>query len=71
MDEDICVTFTDIGVPPTELADPINSHPPRAPAPKRIYLGARGQANPTYGEGNVVIPCMHLFLCFSSCSHTQ
>ena len=46
MDEDIPATGSDIGDPVAELADPISSHPPRAPAQKRIHLGATGQAKP-------------------------
>ena len=46
IDEDIPATGSDIGVPPSQLANPISSHPPRAPAPKRIHLGAAGQAKP-------------------------
>ena len=46
IDEDIPATGSDIGVPPSQLANPISSHPPRAPAPKRIHLGAACQAKP-------------------------
>ena len=46
MDEDIRATGSDIGVPPSKLPDPINSHPPWAPAAKRIHLGADDQAKP-------------------------
>ena len=42
MDEDIPVTGCDL---PGELADPINSFPPRAVPLKRINLGVPGQAN--------------------------
>ena len=41
MDDDIRVTGIDIGDPHT---DPISSHPPCPPAPKRIHLGGPGQA---------------------------
>ena len=44
MDEDIRATGSDIGNPLAELVDPISFHPPRALAPKRIHLGAPGQA---------------------------
>ena len=43
IDVDIPGTDCNIGDPP---ADPISSHPPRAPAPKRIHLAAHGQSNP-------------------------
>ena len=43
MDEDIRVTGVDISVPPGELADPITSHPPRAPSAKRIHLAQVGE----------------------------
>ena len=46
MDKDIPATGCDIGDPPAKLADPINTHPPQAPAPKRIHLRAPGQAKP-------------------------
>jgi hypothetical protein len=46
MDEDIPATASDIGDPEIELANPISTHPPRAPAPKRIHLGVSGQAKP-------------------------
>jgi hypothetical protein len=46
MDVDISATCTDIGIPPSEVADPISSHPPLAPAPKRIQLGAPEQVKP-------------------------
>ena len=46
MDEDIRATGSDIGIPPSQLADPISSHPPRAPALKRIHLETPGQAKP-------------------------
>ena len=70
MDEDIPATGCDIGDPPTEVGDPIGSHPPRAPALKRIHLRSWWssqchQIRPTYGEVNVVIPCMQS----SSTSH--
>ena len=45
MDEDIRPTGSEIGVTPADLAEPIGSHPPQAPAPKRIHLGADGQAH--------------------------
>ena len=44
MDEDIRATSSDISVPDVELAEPLSSHPPRAPPPKRIHLGAPSQA---------------------------
>ena len=44
MDEDIRATCSDIGVRDVELVEPLSSHPPRAPAPKRIHLGAPSQA---------------------------
>ena len=44
MDEDIRAIGSDIGVPDVELAEPLSSHPPRAPPPKRIHLGAPSQA---------------------------
>ena len=40
MDKDIRV----IGVPPSEFADPITSHPSRVPNAKRIHLAEVGQA---------------------------
>jgi hypothetical protein len=46
MDEDIPTPGVDIGVAPPELAEPFSSHPPGAPAPKRIHLGAASQAKP-------------------------
>jgi hypothetical protein len=46
MDEDIPATGSDIGDQPAELPDPISSHPPRAPAPKRLHLGAPSQSKP-------------------------
>ena len=46
MDEDILVTGIEMSVPGADLADPISSHPPRAPVPKRIHLGAAGQTKP-------------------------
>ena len=46
MDEDNPRTGCDIGDRPPELPDPINSHPPRAPALKRIQLGVLGEATP-------------------------
>ena len=46
MEEDIPVTGCEIGDPPAELAEPFSSHPPRAPALKRIRLGVAGQSNP-------------------------
>jgi hypothetical protein len=46
MDEDILATGGDIGVGPSQPADPISSHPPQPPAPKCIHLVAADQANP-------------------------
>ena len=46
IDEDIRAIGSDIGVPPSQLANPISSHPSHAPALKRIHLGAAGQAKP-------------------------
>jgi hypothetical protein len=46
MDEDIPATGCDIGDPHVEIADPISFHPSRALPPKRIHLGAHGQAKP-------------------------
>ena len=46
MDEDNPGTGCDIGDRRPELPDPINSHPPRAPALKRIQLGVLGEATP-------------------------
>ena len=46
MDKDIPVTGCDIGDPHVKVRDPIGSHPPWAPALKRIHLGVGGQANP-------------------------
>jgi hypothetical protein len=46
MDKDIRPSNNDVGVQPADLADPISSHPPRAPVPKRSHLTATGQANP-------------------------
>jgi hypothetical protein len=47
MDEDIPATGNDIGDHHADLPDPINSHPLRAPAPKRLHLGVKpSQANP-------------------------
>jgi hypothetical protein len=46
MNEDILATGGDIGVGPSQPADPISSHLPQAPALKRIHLIAADQANP-------------------------
>jgi hypothetical protein len=46
MDKDIRPSGSDIGVTHAELVDPISSHPPRAPASKRLHFGALGQAKP-------------------------
>jgi hypothetical protein len=46
MDVDILATGIDIGIPPSQVADPISSHPRGAPAPKRIHLGAPEQVKP-------------------------
>ena len=46
MDEDIPATGCDIGNRALDLPDPVNSHPPRAPALKRIQLGVGGEAKP-------------------------
>lgn len=46
MDEDIIATGTAMGVPPAEHADPLSSNPPRSPTPKRVHLGAAGEAEP-------------------------
>ena len=46
MDNGILATGSDIGVLHAELGDPVSSHPPQAPAPKRIHLESLGQAKP-------------------------
>jgi hypothetical protein len=46
MDEDIRVTGLDIGVPAVDLAEPISSHPPLAPVPKRMHMSVAGQSKP-------------------------
>ena len=42
-------SYCDIGDPPGELADPISSHPSRAPTLKHIHLVRRAPA-PTSGR---------------------
>jgi hypothetical protein len=67
MDKVIRATGSDIGDRHVELADPISSHPPRAPASKRIHLGAFDQAKPI----KFVLPAVKVMSSSQACTSSS